>query len=292
MANVLEYVAEWGVSADGLLSQAGGGEKQDSVVTSKGCGCGGKVECGKVESGKKLKGVLRFCADGADCKREGCHFQHGDRIRKYNRPCALGAHCGETDPSGQKRTLCLYLHPGEVWSTDLYVYRPETGVKKTTSIWDQSFSANLTEWTDEVYNMESLSESDWMAMMTWIYENGWQVDSEMRNSVRAYPAGLPPRTWVPLSDEAPRQNKRSAAPVKKERGVILRFCKHGESCADKGGKCHFVHGDTIPKLNEPCSFGASCGASDPTGLKRSQCLRLHPGETWSPELCICRPKTV
>jgi hypothetical protein len=42
-------------------------------------------------------------------------------------------------------------------------------------------------------------------------------------------------------------------------------------------------------VNQPCSFGAACGSSDPTGVKRSQCLHMHPGETWVEGMVINRP---
>jgi hypothetical protein len=80
------------------------------------------------------------------------------------------------------------------------------------------------------------------------------------------------------------------APLKTLEGrkaTIPRFCRAGAECADL--ECRFVHADTIPRINEPCKFGAECGASDPTGLKRSQCLRMHPGETWTAEMVIVRP---
>jgi hypothetical protein len=70
---------------------------------------------------------------------------------------------------------------------------------------------------------------------------------------------------------------------------VLRFCRAGADCAEKDTGCRYVHGDTIPKIDKPCGFGAECGASDPTGLKRSQCVYIHPGEEWTPDLCVRRP---
>jgi hypothetical protein len=66
----------------------------------------------------------------------------------------------------------------------------------------------------------------------------------------------------------------------------MRFCR-ATACTEAG--CRYVHGDTIPKMDKPCGFGATCGASDPTGLKRSQCIYMHPGEVWTADLCIHRP---
>lgn len=68
---------------------------------------------------------------------------------------------------------------------------------------------------------------------------------------------------------------------------VKRFCRAVGTCTEAG--CRYVHEDTIPKIDRPCGFGAECGASDPTGLKRSQCLYMHPGETWTADLCIHRP---
>lgn len=89
---------------------------------------------------------------------------------------------------------------------------------------------------------------------------------------------------------APKAPKKKAlraaglAPV-----PVMRFCRAGEACPEKETGCRYVHGDTIPKIDKPCGFGAECGASDATGLKRSQCIYMHPGEEWSADLCIHRP---
>jgi hypothetical protein len=90
--------------------------------------------------------------------------------------------------------------------------------------------------------------------------------------------------------EAPKAPKKKAlraaglAPV-----PVMRFCRAGADCPEKDTGCRYVHGDTIPKIDKPCGFGAECGASDPTGLKRSQCIYMHPGEEWTADLCIHRP---
>ena len=79
----------------------------------------------------------------------------------------------------------------------------------------------------------------------------------------------------------------SAAPAKKKAPSVPRFCRAAGTCTEAG--CRYVHGDTIPRVDKPCGFGAACGASDPSGLKRSQCLYMHPGETWTEGLVVRRP---
>jgi len=65
---------------------------------------------------------------------------------------------------------------------------------------------------------------------------------------------------------------------------VARFCKEGRACPTAG--CRYVHGDTIPRIDEPCKFGAACGSGD--AAKRATCLRMHPGETWTADLVVKR----
>ena len=65
---------------------------------------------------------------------------------------------------------------------------------------------------------------------------------------------------------------------------VARFCKEGRACPTAG--CRYVHGDTIPRIDEPCKFGATCGSGD--AAKRATCLRMHPGETWTADLVVRR----
>jgi hypothetical protein len=160
----------------------------------------------------------------------------------------------------------------------------------------QPFSCYLS-WDEEegLLHANNLSFSDYVDMMTWLYRTGWNVDKELsgRLCIFATPDRLPPRIWVPdfsnccPDPEEEEEEEEVARPVRVrvKSSVIPRFCR---GC-DAPSTCRYVHGDTIPRLNEPCAFGAGCGASDPTGVKRSQCLRMHPGETWSAELVIKRP---
>jgi hypothetical protein len=86
-----------------------------------------------------------------------------------------------------------------------------------------------------------------------------------------------PKAEEPLSAPGSDVGKRNGCPV-------ARFCKEGTACPTAG--CRYVHGDTIPRINEPCKFGATCGSGDVA--KRATCLRRHPGETWTADLVIKR----
>jgi hypothetical protein len=102
----------------------------------------------------------------------------------------------------------------------------------------------------------------------------------------------PPRRYIPHTfwEEAQASccgHSHGHHQTKKPKtATIPRFCR-AAPCEEED--CRYVHGDTIPKVNRSCGFGESCGASDPTGVKRSQCLYMHPGETWTTESCIHRP---
>ena len=65
---------------------------------------------------------------------------------------------------------------------------------------------------------------------------------------------------------------------------VARFCKEARACPTAG--CRYVHGDTIPRIDEPCKFGATCGSGD--AAKRATCLRMHPGEKWTADLVVKR----
>lgn len=98
---------------------------------------------------------------------------------------------------------------------------------------------------------------------------------------RVTPAPGPVKTAARVIEElsAPGTDvgRRNGCPV-------ARFCKEGRACPTAG--CRYVHGDTIPRINEPCKFGAGCGSGDVA--KRATCLRMHPGEVWSADLAIKR----
>jgi len=180
-------------------------------------------------------------------------------------------------------------------------------------IWRQPFSGDLEEYWPETYDTRAMSDEDFHALMSWLYSKGWYVKDYNREGVQTWPDNAPSRRWdaaamapeeerhVRWADEEEERPRKAAAAAcggaghhhhghrapKPKSVTIPRFCRDGHACA-AGAACRYVHGDTIPRINEPCAFGEGCGASDPTGVKRSQCLRMHPGETWTPELVIRR----
>jgi hypothetical protein len=167
--------------------------------------------------------------------------------------------------------------------------------------WAGPWSAKLHEQNSDVYDTTELTDVEYNGMMSWLYEKGWWVGDFERSWVSFEPDNMPSRRWCPLSDELPRKvvhfgpscchkkEKKAASPSDAGAAPILRFCRSTE-CTEEG--CRYVHGDTIPRVDRPCAFGERCGAADPTGMKRSQCLYMHPGETWSADLVIRRPAAV
>jgi len=164
------------------------------------------------------------------------------------------------------------------------------------AIWQQPFSRNLEARFADRLDLSALAPEEEAACMTWLYANGWHA-SGPRDFLEAYPADLPPRVWVApavdrfaglLEAEVTPHAVASALsqPAKKKGATVPRFCRTA-ACADAG--CRYVHADTMARLDKPCGFGSSCGASDATGVKRSQCLYMHPGETWSATLVVTRP---
>jgi len=132
--------------------------------------------------------------------------------------------------------------------------------------WDQPWAAGVHEHAYGHYSTAALSDTDWQACMRWIHAGGWAIDSWDRKEFVAFAANGPAVAWMP-----PRP-KTSAVP---------RFCQGGDKC--KGADvCRYVHGDTIPRVNEPCRFGDTCS-------KREACLHMHPGETWTEGMVITRP---
>jgi hypothetical protein len=203
--------------------------------------------------------------------------------------------------------------------------------EQEAAFWAQPFAENMELSFSDCYDLRQMSDEDYAACMTWLYDQGWVIESEDRAGVSAVPADLPSRVWVsqvqaelvtagqsrfaalaPGADTVVTAVTHHAvpgrrAPQAKPKVTVQRFCRDSRGsvpCADPA--CRYVHDDTIQRLNAPCSFEAGCGASDPTGQKRSQCLRLHPlpgqehrlaanwstekefWETWTAELVIHR----
>ena len=188
-----------------------------------------------------------------------------------------------------------------------------TDEEQIDALWRQPFAADMEEFPTDDLDTRAMSDASWEALMTYLYAHGWDIVYAGREQIEAYPANLPPRIWTrpyEEDDEDRRQRHRRAAqrPVapcaaasaaatatqkpatKAAPKQVPRFCR-GHADVSEIATCRYVHGDTIPKVDRPCGFGAACGASDPTGLKRSQCLYIHAecGEVWTPESVIHRP---
>ena len=195
------------------------------------------------------------------------------------------------------------------------------------ALWQQPFARNLETPFGDHFDLSGLSDPEYEAFMRYIYAHGFYVEEFSRTHVYATPSTEEPRDWQAPSRFAglaaeehhhagcshshghPATHGHSAthgarvagprapaagamaAPgtdVGRRKGApVPRFCRAAGACTEEG--CRYVHGDTIPRVNKPCGFGADCGASDPTGVKRSQCLFMHPGETWNSSLVIRRP---
>jgi len=177
----------------------------------------------------------------------------------------------------------------EIAEVEAHNARLERMAEKEDDFYMQSFNAEMSEITSYRYNMADLSQEQYEECMTWLYANGWHVQEESRDFIHTWPDDLPPRVWVPAGERP-----EPVAPKKKVSGATVpRFCRDscgGVPCAS--ATCRYVHADTMPRLEKQCGFGAACGSSDPTGVKRSQCLYMHPGETWSADLVITRPVAV
>ena len=159
---------------------------------------------------------------------------------------------------------------------------------------DLPATANLEERIPDYYDTSALTDEEFHAVLAWAYDKGWVVEIGDRSSVKLQSDNGPPRRYIPENFwESTHSHtggccSHSHTPAKKAKtSTIPRFCRAAEACTEED--CRYVHGDTIPKVNRPCGFGAECGSSDPTGVKRSQCLYMHPGETWTTESCIHRP---
>jgi len=89
------------------------------VPPSASTGCSGGSAGGK----KEKTVVPRFCREGEECCTQDCRYVHGDSIPKVDKKCGFGERCGASDPTGEKRALCVYMHPGEVWTAESCVCR-------------------------------------------------------------------------------------------------------------------------------------------------------------------------
>jgi len=143
------------------------------------------------------------------------------------------------------------------------------------------FTAAMVELNEDVYDLTAVPDTDFAALMTWLYATGWGFATETRATIDLRPP-------VSVSAEA-RSRVWSWNPAlygPKPKTTIPRFCRDGETCPHKETTCHYVHGDTIQCVNEPCKYDAKCCASD----KRATCIRMHAseGQVWSPLLFVTR----
>jgi hypothetical protein len=157
--------------------------------------------------------------------------------------------------------------------------------------WAQSFTQNLDERIPDYFDTTGLTDDEFHAMLTWVYANGWKVDVCGRDSVKLVSDDGPSRRYIPDNFWTHKPEHGMCCSHKHDKkaktSTIPRFCR---AAVCEEADCRYVHGDTIPKTNRACGFGEGCGASDPTGVKRSQCLFMHPGETWTTESCIHKPE--
>lgn len=141
------------------------------------------------------------------------------------------------------------------------------------ALWDNPWCQYLEESYHGFFDCSSMPERDYTAMMQWLYKNGFQVSAQShRGLLRVSWEDLPPRMW-----------KATAAPkYKPTDGQIQRFCIKCPLGEPAEG-CKYVHGDVIHRVNFPCKFALTC-----SGTKRENCLHMHPGETWTPDMVIRR----
>lgn len=180
--------------------------------------------------------------------------------------------------------------------------------------WAQPWATNLTELWSDAYDTSRLTDAEWEGMMTWLFDNGWDVSDWDRQGVSCEYDNAPPRVWIaprvleelaeadaaaprrgysrscahtqkPAAAGAPSCAAAAPKPAKEKVAVVIpRFCRAGAACTDAG--CRYTHGDTIPVQNKPCAFDGRC-----CGDKRATCTYLHPseGEVWTPDLVRHRP---
>lgn len=184
--------------------------------------------------------------------------------------------------------------------------------------WAQPWATNLTELWSDAYDTSRLTDAEWEGMMTWLFDNGWDVSDWDRQGVSCEYDNEPPRVWIAprvleelaaADAAAPRRGysrscghraepvhthtggcghahqKPAPKPQKEKVAVVIpRFCRAAGACTD--ATCRYTHGDTIPVQNKPCAFDGRC-----CGDKRATCTYLHPseGEVWTPDLVRHRP---
>ena len=160
-----------------------------------------------------------------------------------------------------------------------------------TSPWDpyaalfaHPFTAAMVELNEDVYDLTAVTDTDFAALMTWLYAGGWGFATETRATIDLCP---------PASAEAKSRvwfwdtNLYGVKP----RVVITRFCREGEACPHKATTCNFTHGDMIHCVNKACGFDKPAEGKCCAGEKRKTCIFMHAseGQIWSPALVVRRP---
>jgi hypothetical protein len=250
----------------------------------------------------------------------------------------LGASLEENEWAGRDITPVLEaMFRGDadtLWGDLVFVAEPLTSrplvaptpvrrrANTVDDFWAQAWATNLTELWSDAYDTSRLTDAEWEGMMTWLFDNGWDVSDWDRLGVSCEYDNEPPRVWIAprileelaaADASAPRRgysrscghrafpepdhgacghtHPKPAGGVahtqkakEKVAVVIPRFCRAAGACTDAG--CRYTHGDTIPVQNKPCSFDGRC-----CGDKRATCTYLHPseGEVWTADLVRHRP---
>lgn len=148
-------------------------------------------------------------------------------------------------------------------------------------------------WTprrEEVEVMEEITEETRKMLEREREEELWQRERAERRFKKGSGGArvVAARVAAPVRTVATKVIEELSAPgsdVGRRNGCpVARFCKEARACPTAG--CRYVHGDTIPRIDEQCKFGATCGSGD--AAKRATCLRMHPGEKWTAELVVKR----
>jgi hypothetical protein len=176
------------------------------------------------------------------------------------------AWCDGAEAREQERAAAFEARMASVAAVRHWAADVEAPFDVADAIWQQPWAAALEAKYNDVYDASALTPASLMEMRRWLNTNGFRVT--------LYTGGL-----IGASNEAlePLQLKEL-----KVKARVARFCVRcpaGAPAAD----CLYEHGNTLARLNEPCKFGDCCKAP-----QRATCLRMHPGETWSADMVICR----
>jgi hypothetical protein len=179
------------------------------------------------------------------------------------------------------------------------------------SVWGPE---GLVEVMPSFFVTSALSDASFESLMKWLCHTGWDIVDQDRDMIRIdHIEHQPSREWgglvstpVPVAGipvagipvagiprdacrrcgthhwssktpcptgDASKLSKPGTDIGRREGPPVMRFCKLGKACPKAG--CRYVHGDTIPRINQPCRFDGTC-----SGEKRATCLHMHHGETY------------